>query len=158
MGDSEATFAWRMFNLNWLPIVLMGAMLLGVVVCTDFSLEPVGFGVTIAIGISLVLIAYGSACTFADLKLIFWFGSTAQLIITAAIVGPLSYVGNALSWPLQDQTLLLIDRAIGLDPSIDCSLCKRSQLAREIPEQWLWPHQMAITRHPHHFNDGVAVD
>jgi hypothetical protein len=82
-------------------------------------LEPVAFGVTIAIGFLLALIVYCCALIqseFAEPKLIFWFGSTAQIIVVTAIVGPLSYVANALNWPLQDQTLLLIDRVIGLDP------------------------------------------
>ena len=70
----------------------MAAVLVGVIACTDFSLEPVAFGVTIAIGLSLALVAYGSAFTFADPKLIFWFGSTAQVIAVTAIAGSLSYV------------------------------------------------------------------
>jgi PAP2 superfamily len=119
MDSSEASFAWRAFNLNWLPVVLLGAALFCATVCTGFSLEPVAFGVTVAIGLLLALIAYGSALIrpeFADPKLIFWFGASAQIILTTAIVGPLSYAANALNWPLQDQALLLIDRAFGLDP------------------------------------------
>jgi membrane-associated phospholipid phosphatase len=119
MNGNEASFAWRTFNLNWLPVALLGAVLSCTTACTDFSLEPITFGVTIAIGLLLALIVYGSALIkpeFADPKLIFWFGATAQVIVVTTIVGPLSYVANALNWPLQDQTLLLIDRAIGLDP------------------------------------------
>ena len=119
MNSSEASFAWRIFNLNWLPVALLGAVLCCATACTDFSLEPIAFGATIAMGLLLALIAYGSALIqseFADPKLVFWFGTTAQVIVVTAIVGPLSYVANALNWPLQDQTLLLIDRAIGLDP------------------------------------------
>jgi membrane-associated phospholipid phosphatase len=89
-----------------------------VIGCTDFSLEPLAFGATIAIGLSLALVAYGSALAFADPKLIFWLGSTAQVIVVTAIVGPLSYVANALNWPLQDHILLLVDRAVGLDPQL----------------------------------------
>jgi membrane-associated phospholipid phosphatase len=119
MNGHEASFAWRAFNLNWLPIALLGAVLFCTTACTDFSLEPVTFGVTVAIGLLLALIAYGSALIrpeLADPKLIFWFGATAQVIVVTAIDGPLSYVANALNWPLQDHALLLIDRAIGLDP------------------------------------------
>jgi hypothetical protein len=119
MNSNEASFAWRTFNLNWLPVALLGAVLSCTTACTDFSVEPITFGVAIAIGLLLALIAYGSALIkpeFADPKLVFWFGATAQVIVVTAIVGPLSYVANALNWPLQDQTLLLIDRAIGLDP------------------------------------------
>ena len=118
MNESEGSFAWQAFRLNWLPIVAMGTVLLVAIACTAFSLEPLAFGTTIAIGLSPALIAYGSALAFADPKLIFWFGSTAQVILVTAIVGPLSYVANALNCPLQDHTLLLIDRAIGLDPQL----------------------------------------
>jgi hypothetical protein len=107
MNSNEASFAWRTFNLNWLPVALLGAVLSCTTACTDFSVEPITFGVAIAIGLLLALIAYGSALIkpeFADPKLVFWFGATAQVM---AIVGPLSYVANALNWPLQDQTLLL---------------------------------------------------
>jgi membrane-associated phospholipid phosphatase len=119
MNGNEAGFAWRTFNLNWLPVALLGAVLSCTIICTDFSLEPIAFGVTIAIALLLALIVYGCALIkpeFADPKLIFWFGATAQVIVVTAIVGPLSYVANAVNCPLQDQTLLLIDRAIGLDP------------------------------------------
>ena len=119
MNSNEASFAWRTFNLNWLPTALLGAVLFCTTACTDFSVEPITFGVAIAIGLLLALIAYGFAFIkpeFAYPKLIFWFGATAQVIVVTTIVGPLSYVANALNWPLQDQTLLLIDRAIGLDP------------------------------------------
>ena len=118
MNESEGSFAWQAFRLNWLPIVAMGTVLLVAIACTAFSLEPLAFGTTIAIGLSLALIAYGSALAFADPKLIFWFGSTAQVILVTAIVGPLRYVANALNCPLQDHTLLLIDRAVGLDPQL----------------------------------------
>ena len=119
MNGNDASVAWRTFNLNWLPVALLGAVLSFATACTDFSVEPITFGVAIAVGLLLALIAYGSALIkreFADPKLVFWFGTTAQVIVVTAIVGPLSYVANALNWPLQDQTLLLMDRAIGLDP------------------------------------------
>jgi membrane-associated phospholipid phosphatase len=121
MNCHEASLAWRWFNLNWLPVALLGASLSGTIVCTDFSLEPIAFGVTIAIGLLLALIAYGSAFAqseLADPKLIFWFGATSQVIVLTAVVGPLSYAANALNWPLQDRILLLVDRAIGLDPQL----------------------------------------
>jgi hypothetical protein len=119
MGGHEVSFAWRTLNLNWLPVAVLGIVLSYAIACTDFSLEPFAVGVTIAIRLLLALIAYGSALLkpgCADAKLIFWFGSTAQVVVVTAIVGPLSYVANALNWPLQDQALLLVDRAIGLDP------------------------------------------
>jgi hypothetical protein len=119
MSGWEARLAWRAFNLNWLPVAAFGAALLLGIARTDLTLEPVAFGVTAAVAVVLALIAYSHALVraeAADPKLVFWLGTTAQVILATAIVGPLSYVANALDWPLQDQTLLWIDRAMGLDP------------------------------------------
>ena len=119
MKSDEASLAWRILNLNWLPIALLSAALLSAIVYSDFSLEPIGFGVLMAIAISLATIAYAYAHirqSSADPKLVFWFAVTAQIILLTAIAGPLSYVANAMNWPLQDQRLLWIDRAIGFDP------------------------------------------
>jgi membrane-associated phospholipid phosphatase len=119
MYDSDTRLAWRTFNLNWLPIAAFGVALLLAIARTDFSLEPVAFGLVAAMAVFLTLIVYAHALLrgeAADPKLIFWLGTTAQVIIITAIVGPLSYIANALDWPLRDQTLLFIDRALGLDP------------------------------------------
>jgi hypothetical protein len=119
MSGWDARLAWRTFNLNWFPIAALGVALLLAIVWTDFSLEPVAFGLAAAAAFVLAMIAYTHALAraeAADPKLIFWLGTTAQVILLTAIVGPLSYIANALDWPLQDQTLLLIDRAMGLNP------------------------------------------
>jgi membrane-associated phospholipid phosphatase len=119
MSGWDARLAWRTFNLNWFPIGALGAALLLAIAWTDFSLEPIAFGLAAAVAFVLALIAYAHALVraeAADPKLIFWLGTTAQVILVTAIVGPLSYIANALNWPLQDQALLLIDRAMGLDP------------------------------------------
>jgi membrane-associated phospholipid phosphatase len=119
MADPNLRVAWRLFNLNWFPITAMGSVLLLAVAASDFSLEPIAFGVTVAIAVLFALIAYVYAFArgeAADPKLTFSLGSISQLVLITAIVGPLSYVGNALNWPLQDQTLLVLDRAMGLDP------------------------------------------
>lgn len=119
MSGWDARLAWRAFNLNWFPIAALGAALLLAIAWTDFSLEPVAFGLAAAVALALALIAYTHALVraeAADPKLIFWLGTTAQVTLVTAIVGPLSYIANAFNWPLQDQTLLWIDRAMGLNP------------------------------------------
>jgi hypothetical protein len=119
MSGCDARLAWRTFNLNWIPVAALGIALLLAIAATDFSLEPVAFGSAAAVAFVLALIAYTHALVraeAADPKLVFWLGSTAQVILITAIVGPLSYLANALNWPLQDQALLYIDRAMGLDP------------------------------------------
>jgi hypothetical protein len=57
MIDRDADLAWRMFDLTWIPIGAMGAVLLAAVVLTDFSIEPVAFGVTSGIALALALVA-----------------------------------------------------------------------------------------------------
>ena len=119
MTDTDARIAWQLFHLNWLPILVMGGLLgLGVVI-TGLSLEPVAFGVTTAIALGLVAITYHHRfrrAERADPKLVFSLGTIGQVILICAIVGPLSYVAGASQWPLQDQALLAIDRALGMDP------------------------------------------
>lgn len=115
----DARTAWRLFHLNWLPLAAMGSLLALGLPITNLSLEPLAYGVTLAIAALLLMIA---CChrrvkgELADPKLVFSLGTIGQVILTCAIVGPLSYVAGELNWPLQDQTLLAIDRALGLDP------------------------------------------
>jgi membrane-associated phospholipid phosphatase len=119
MVDTDAKTAWQLFQLNWLPIALMGSLLALGLSITGLRLEPVAYGVTLAIAASFVAIAYRHRIAkgdHADPKLIFSLGTIGQVIITCAIVGPLSYVAGKMGLPLQDQALLAIDRALGLDP------------------------------------------
>ncbi|HWZ39865.1 MAG TPA: phosphatase PAP2 family protein [Bradyrhizobium sp.] len=118
MVDSDVRVAWQLFNLNWIPIAAMGSVLLLAVAVSNFALEPVAFGTTAAIAVVFGLIAY--VYTFArghatDPKVTFSLGTISQVILVTAIVGPLSYVAGATQLPLQDQTFLLIDRAMGMD-------------------------------------------
>ncbi|MBR0710775.1 phosphatase PAP2 family protein [Bradyrhizobium liaoningense] len=119
MLDSDARTAWRLFNLNWLPIVAMGSLLAFGLPATGLSLEPVAYSITVAIAAILVGVACGHRLTkgeLADPKLVFSLGTIGQVIFTCAIVGPLSYVAGKMNWPLQDEALLAIDRVLGLDP------------------------------------------
>ncbi|WP_407148835.1 phosphatase PAP2 family protein [Bradyrhizobium sp. ORS 86] len=119
MTESDARLAWRLFNLNWIPIAAMSFVLLLAVLFAGFSLEPVAFGVMSGMAGEFALMVYlyfwarGSA---ADPKLLFGLGAIAQLLLIVTIMGPLTYVALALNWPLQDQAFLAIDRAMGLDP------------------------------------------
>lgn len=119
MVDTDARTAWQLFHLNWLPIAAMGSLLAFGLPLTGLSLEPVAYGVTLAVAAVLLALAYGHRIVkgeLADPKLLFSLGTIGQIILTCAIVGPLSYVAGKLNWPLQDQALLAIDRALGLDP------------------------------------------
>lgn len=119
MLATDARIAWHLFQLNWLPIAAMGSLLGLAVLAGDFTLEPAAFGITAAIAVLLVAVAYVhrfARADRADPKLIFSVGTIGQVVLTCAIVGPLSYVAGTTHWPLQDHTLLAIDRALGLDP------------------------------------------
>lgn len=119
MLDTDSRTAWQLFHLNWLPILGMGTLLALGLPATGLSLEPVAYGVTLAIAAALLAIVYGHRTVKGDLadpKLLFSFGTIGQIILICAIVGPLSYVAAKLNWPLADQALLAIDRTLGLDP------------------------------------------
>lgn len=119
MVDTDLRIAWQLFHLNWLPIAIMGSLLALGLLFSDFALEPVAYGVTIGIGLCFVVLAYRhrlSRAELADPKLVFSLGAIGQTILICAIVGPLSYLAGAAQWPLQDQALLAIDRALGMDP------------------------------------------
>jgi membrane-associated phospholipid phosphatase len=121
MNESDTRLAWRLFNLNWIPIAAMSCVLLLAVLFAGFSLEPVAFGVMSGMAGEFALMDYlyfwarGPA---ADPKLMFGLGAIAQLLLIITIMGPLTYVALAINWPLQDHAFLAIDRAVGLDPEL----------------------------------------
>ena len=121
MVNSNAFTAWRLFQLNWIPIAAMGLVVLIGGALFGFTIAPVGLGITLGIVIVFALIAYLYASAKgdqADPKLIFPLGAISQLLLIATIMGPLTYVASVTNWPLQDRALLAIDRAIGMDPEV----------------------------------------
>jgi membrane-associated phospholipid phosphatase len=118
MADRGNDLCWRIFNLNWIPVGAMGGVLLFAVALTRFSIEPLAFGIMMAIGFALAAVAYLNVYLKGDRvdpKLVFMLGTVAQVIMVTAIVGPLSYVVAARGWPLQDHALAALDRAMGFD-------------------------------------------
>jgi membrane-associated phospholipid phosphatase len=119
MVDSNASIAWRLFQLNWIPIAAMGGVLLLGIALNGFSFEPVALVIPTGIAVALAVIAYLYAFVKADQadpKLIFSLGAISQLFFVVIIMGPLTYVTAVANWPLQDNALLAIDRAMGMDP------------------------------------------
>ena len=119
MLDTDFRTAWQLFHLNWFPILGMGILLALGLRATGLRVEPVAYGIAVAIATLLLVLAYGCRIAkgeLADPKLVFSLGTIGQVILTCAIVGPLSYVAGNLNWPLEDQALLAIDRTLGLDP------------------------------------------
>jgi hypothetical protein len=58
MADRDNDFCWRIFNLNWISVAAMGGVLLFAVALTRFSIEPLDFGITMAVGVTLAAVAY----------------------------------------------------------------------------------------------------
>ncbi len=119
MIDPQVRTSWQLFDANWILVGTMGSLLGCGLIVTGLRLEPVAYGVTIIIALTLLAIVYYHRRTRAeraDPKLMFSLGAIGQVIVVCTFVGPLSYVACASGWPLQDQALLAIDRALGMDP------------------------------------------
>ena len=54
MVNSNAGLAWRLFHLNWIPITVMGGVLLLGVAFWGFSFEPVALAIPTAIAAALM--------------------------------------------------------------------------------------------------------
>ena len=53
--------------------------------------------------------------TRRDPQVMFVLGATAQIVLTTAVMAPMTYVAAAINLPMQDSALLAADRAMGLD-------------------------------------------
>jgi hypothetical protein len=113
----DADPAWRFFLFNWVVIGTMSATLALSLVVTNFSIGPVGL--LIAIGYVGVYAGFAHANanspTRRDPQVMFVLGATAQIVLTTAVMAPMTYVAAAIDLPMQDSTLLAIDRAMGFD-------------------------------------------
>jgi membrane-associated phospholipid phosphatase len=116
----EDRLAWRIAGVNWRLIAVMGIVLGLGLAAMGLSIEPAGLAVVAAIA-SL----YGASGWYhlyrkpdPDPKMVMMLTSIGQLIFIATFMGPLTYVGGALNFPLQDQLFLAIDRALGIDPKM----------------------------------------
>jgi hypothetical protein len=113
----EVDAAWRFFLVNWIGIGAFGAVLACSLLLTDFSIELAG----LAIAICYIGLYAGFAHANArsprrrDPQVMFVLGGTAQIVLLTAVMTPLTYVVAATDFPMQDASLLGIDRALGLD-------------------------------------------
>lgn len=109
--------AWRFFLFNWIITGAMAATLAFSLAVTDFSIGPVGL--LIAIGYIGLYAGFAHANarspTRRDPQVMFVLGGSAQIALTTAALAPLTYVAAAAHFPMQDATLLAIDRALGFD-------------------------------------------
>jgi hypothetical protein len=117
MNSREAVQAWRLFELNWIPLGLMTTAFALAMSFSDFS-------VGLASGLSIFgfVAIYGGFAYYnakaphrRDPQVVFVLGSTAQIALATVTMAPLTYVAAATNFPMQDANLLAIDRALGLD-------------------------------------------
>ncbi len=117
MSTGEHALAWRLFQANWIPLAAMGLVLAGVLAATDFAFTA--FSAAFCFGYVAVHAAFAYYNALAphrrDPLVVFVLGVTAQLVLTTAIMTPLTYAAAALNFPLQDAALYRIDQALGLD-------------------------------------------
>ncbi len=113
----EVDAAWRLFQLNWIPLGLMGVALALGVACTGFSIER--SGLIFSLGFVAVYAGFAHANARStkrrDPQVMFVLGGTAQVVLVTVLMAPLTYVAAAAGFSLQDGNLLLIDRMLGLD-------------------------------------------
>jgi hypothetical protein len=115
MADKESLAAWRFFELNWLPIAGMCAVLAFCLAVTDFSIGFAGAGTIFSIAAIYAGFAYRSAKKHGSPTVVFMLGSVAQGVLITGVMAPLTYIAASAALPLQDANLLAIDRALGLD-------------------------------------------
>jgi hypothetical protein len=117
MADKESLAAWRFFELNWLPIAGMCAVLALCLAVTDFSIGLIGAGTVFSISAVYAGFAYRSvrAPKRASPIVVFMLGSVAQGVLITSVMAPLTYVAASAALPLQDANLHAIDQALGLD-------------------------------------------
>ena len=117
MQAQDVERAWHYFQINWIPIVLMGVALSASLMLTDFRIGLAGALVTAAFVGVYAGFAYANARSPVrrDPQVMFCLGSTAQIVLITALMTPLTYVAGAMNFPLQDANLLAIDRALGID-------------------------------------------
>jgi hypothetical protein len=117
MAGKESLAAWRFFELNWLPIAGMCAVLAFSLAVTDFSIGLIGAGTVFSVAAIYAGFAYRSAKApdRANSTVVFMLGSIAQGVLITGVMAPLTYIAAAAALPLQDANLHAIDQALGLD-------------------------------------------
>jgi hypothetical protein len=117
MAGKESLAAWRFFELNWLPIAGMCAVLAFSLAVSDFSIGRLGAGTVFSVATIYAGFAYRSAKApnRGSPIVVFMLGSIAQGVLVTGIMAPLTYLAAAAAMPLQDANLHAIDQALGLD-------------------------------------------
>ena len=117
MTTRDAVIAWRLFGLNWVALALMCVAFLLVVTISNFSFEPVGLSICLAVIALYAGLAYLNARLpqRRNAMVVFTLGATAQLALVIVIMGPLTYLAAAANFPMQDANLHALDLMLSLD-------------------------------------------
>src|SRR5215510_1822804 len=92
MAGKESLAAWRFFELNWLPIAGMCAVLAFGVTATDFSIGLAGAGTVFSVAAIYAGFAYRSAKAPKRRSpiVVFMLGSIAQGVLITGVMAPLT--------------------------------------------------------------------
>jgi hypothetical protein len=117
MQGREAAAAWRLFEINWLVLAAMAAVLAASVLLSSFSFQPAGAIVSYGFVAVYAAFAYYNAKAphRRDPQVVYVLGATAQIVFATVILAPLSYIAASANLPLQDAALHAADQALGLD-------------------------------------------
>jgi hypothetical protein len=116
MAGREET-AFRLHVLNWLVLALLAACFSVSLLFVSFRLTPESVAYSYGICLSLGAFVWWRfrQTAPARLRTTFVIGAQAQVLLTTVILAPATYVAASLGGPLQDETLVAIDRALGLE-------------------------------------------
>ena len=117
MTNPEAAIAWRLFELNWIPLAAMFVALAISLTITDFSIALTG-ALSLA-GVTAVYVGFAyynarESCR-GNPKVVFMLGGIAQALLIPGLMTPLTYIAASAGFPMQDANLFKLDQALGLD-------------------------------------------
>jgi membrane-associated phospholipid phosphatase len=115
MVDREAEDAWRLYRFNWMPLLLIGQLLVLGLALTDFSLKIEGLFLQVAGMVALLAVAAAALSHKGYMRLAFVAGSISQLELLFLLATPLTYIAASIDLPMQDSNLAFVDRLLGLD-------------------------------------------
>jgi hypothetical protein len=115
MFDRQIKGAWRLYRLNWVPLLLMAQLLILGLGLTDFSLK-IDSAFMLAVGMPALFSAAGYALWRAGYpRPAFILVSIAQIELLVLLVTPLTYIAASANLAMQDANLASVDRLLGLD-------------------------------------------
>src|SRR5262245_62945549 len=96
-GDAEVQAAWRLLQLNWIVLALMGGALAVGIALTDFSIALPGLIVSLAFVAAYAGFAHANARSAKrrDPQVMFVLGGTAQIVLVTVVMTPFTYLAAA---------------------------------------------------------------